>query len=154
MNPRADFIDLGYMSIKKCVWRPFAYDDETDDESEKVIETSDGVIATSDGQSRDPYEIIIPFASAQLIFTRPFLHNLRFTFNADNEAGFTRREISEKIMIKYNGIFAEEDAALRACPDVLYGPYMIFGHKLKYLFLRSIQHTNDPDVFIVHVSSR
>jgi hypothetical protein len=155
MEYSVEFIDLGNMSVEEGVWRPHTLED-FDGCNEKCGYDPDlGIECTCTDESvgEDPDEIVIPFATAELIFILPFDCNLRFTFEARDGKGFTRREIAIRIMAKYHSIFAEEAMLMRADPDQRYVSREIFGHSLRDIYLGSLIITDNPQVFKVHVST-
>jgi hypothetical protein len=124
-------IDLGYMSIEEGVW-------ENDDDD-----------------ALDESQIVISEPKASVCFDYPLSGEFMFTFTADDpKRGFSRKEISEKIMKQYHKIYKEEDEAV-GDPGMLSahsynrarskGPYGIWGHYIGDLQLHTLYVESKPN---------
>ena len=124
-------IDLGYMSIAGGVWATSPYiDSDEDSDNEKP--------------QLDPDEVIISETKVIIGFNYPLKDTFNFTFRSAK--GFTRKEISEKIMAKYQDIYRKEDEAAGDpgnIPGMINrarstGPYGIWGHHIGDLELHTL----------------
>ena len=114
-------IELGYMSIEKGTWAK-----DWDNDGNPVVDEAYGS------------EVVIHAPTATVCFNYPLSREVMVTFTANNtNKGFTRKEISEKIMKQYHKIYDEEDAAVGdpgTISNMMFnrqrsnGPYGIWGH--------------------------
>jgi len=133
MNKPIETIRLGYMSIAKGKWW---CPDKSKIEAERL-----------------GAEIVIPQTTARLIYDYPFRGEFPFEYTSTSSNGFTRREISEKIIGEYKKIYAEEErvAGDPGCIPGMYnraqsnGPYQIWGHYISDLYLHSIYRMPNGD---------
>jgi len=142
-------INLGQMLIKEGKWSCHIDDDTHDSTCEKYWDGED-----NEDRELDPKEIVIRFPTINMTFYYPLLKEIDFMLTANSANGFTRKEISKKIMKVYKRMYREEKAVVG---DVLggseKGPYGIQHHKIEDLVLTGITYFPETQQYYIDVES-
>jgi len=139
-NSLVNDISLGYMSIWEGKWTAqqcFCKECLSDGDDE----------AEHEDTKLDPMEIVIHKQDITVEYRYPLEKAFPFKHHTENQAGFTRKEISEQIMERYHKIYSEEDEDVDGkvgnIPGMLNrqtttGRYGIWGHCIEDLQLHSL----------------
>ncbi len=112
-------INLGYCSIVRINYQGY-YDGY--------------LIDIEETQSLNPYEIVLQNKTIDLVIDYPLSNPAIFSLSTENEKGFTRLELVEKICKCYDEVYTQ---------DEITDQYGIWGHDINDLILHTAHIRNN-----------